>query len=105
MTITACSDINFQTTTGTPLVNEHFTYDGDLRAVNSTATWQSGSGSTGTTFGEGLTYDTMANVISKVTTQASVSGQSNSGGSETQNFCFIRQNTDRVVLFCLSLFG
>lgn len=82
------SDLNFQTATGTALVNDHFAFDGDLRPASTTATWQSGSGSSGTIFGDSLTYDSIGNVISKTTVQAAVPGQSNSGGSQTQNFCY-----------------
>ena len=86
------SDINFLTTTGTPLADQHFTYDGDLRPTGSSTTWQSGSGASGTIFSDALAYDAVGNVISRVTTQGTVSGQNNSGGSETQNFCYDEQN-------------
>jgi hypothetical protein len=65
-------------------------YDADLRTTSATATWGSGSGSSGTTFSQGLTYD--ADLVSLATTQAAVPGQSGSGGSETQNFCYDEQN-------------
>lgn len=86
------SDINFLSSTGTPLANEHFTYDGNLRLAASAATWQSGSGSTGSIFSQSLTYDAVGNVLSKTTNLAAVSGQSNSGGGETENFCYDSQN-------------
>ncbi|HLG63995.1 MAG TPA: RHS repeat-associated core domain-containing protein [Ktedonosporobacter sp.] len=86
------SDINFQTTTGTALANDHFTYDGNLRPATASATWQSGSGSSGTIFSQGRSYDPLGNVASISTTLAAVPGQSGSGGSETQNFCYDEQN-------------
>src|SRR5579883_2835226 len=86
------SDVNFQTTTGTALANDHFTYDGDLRPASTTATWQSGSGSTGTIFSQGRSYDPVGNVASISTTLAAVPGQSGSGGSDTQNFCYDEEN-------------
>ncbi len=86
------SDLNFQTTTGTALANEHFTYDGDLRPATASATWQSGSGSSGTIFSQSRSYDPMGNVASISTTLAAVPGHSSSGGSETQNFCYDEEN-------------
>ncbi|HZS77549.1 MAG TPA: RHS repeat-associated core domain-containing protein [Ktedonobacteraceae bacterium] len=86
------SDINFQTTSGTPLADDNFTYDKDLRPAGSTASWQSGSGSSGTLFSTSRTYDPVGNVISVSTTHAAIPGQSGSGGSETQNFCYDEQN-------------
>lgn len=86
------SDLNFQTTTGTALANDHFGYDNDLRPQSSTATWQSGSGSTGTIFSNGLTYDPVGNMTSASTTHAAVPGKTGSGGSEAQNFCYNEQN-------------
>ncbi len=84
--------LNFLTSTGTALMGEQFGYDATLRATSATATWGSGSGSSGTTFSQGLTYDPASNLISLATTQAAVPGQSGSGGSETQNFCYDEQN-------------
>ncbi len=89
------SDVNFQSTSGSALANEHYTYDLDQRAINSTATWQAGSGSSGTIFSQSPTYDPAGNVISQTTTLAAVPGQSASGGSETQNFCYDEE--DRLV--------
>src|SRR6266571_4191401 len=84
--------INFQTTTGTALAGEQFGYDANLRPTSMTATWQSGSGTNGTIFSQNLSYDPASNVISLSTTQAAVPGQTGSGGSETQNFCYDEQN-------------
>jgi RHS repeat-associated protein len=86
------SDVNFRTTTGSQLANEHLTFDGDLRPATATAIWQGGSGSNGTIFGNSRTYDPAGNVISLTTTRAAIPGQNNSGGSETQNFCYDAQN-------------
>jgi hypothetical protein len=86
------SDVNFQTTTGTQLANDHFVFDGDLRPASTTATWQSGSGATGTIFSSSRAYDAVGNVTSVSNTQATISGLSSSGGSEVQNFCYDEQN-------------
>lgn len=86
------SDVNFLGSTSTPLADLHFTYDGDLRPTGSSTTWQSSSGGTGTIFSDALAYDAVGNVISRATTHASINRQSNSGGSETQNFCYDEQN-------------
>jgi len=86
------SDINFQTTTGTALANDHLSYDGNLRPVGANATWQSDSGATGTIFSTSRNYDPVGNVMSAGLTQSTVSGQSTSGGSETQNFCYDEEN-------------
>src|SRR5260370_23570901 len=51
------SDVNFQTTTGTQLATSHFSFDGDLRPLSASATWQSGSGSSGTIFSTNRAYD------------------------------------------------
>ena len=64
----------------------------NLRPQSSTATWQSGSGSSGTIFSTSRTYDPVGNVSSLSTTHAAVPGQTGSGGSETQNFCYDEQN-------------
>jgi RHS repeat-associated protein len=78
----------FQTSTGTALANEQFGYDGNLRPVSATATWQSGSGSSGQVFQQGLSYDPASNVASLATTF----GPSNSTTSETSNFCYDEQS-------------
>jgi RHS repeat-associated protein len=85
--------VGTSTDTSTPtLAKEHFTYDGDLRPVEATATWQSGSGSSGQIFDQSRWYDAASNLVSLSTTQAAVPGQSGSGGSETQNFCYTEQS-------------
>jgi len=84
--------LNFQTSTGTALLAEQFGYDANLRTTSASASWQSGSGNSGTAFSQNLTYDAASNLTSLSTTQASVPGQSNSGGSETQVFCYDAQN-------------
>ena len=86
------SDINFQTTTATALATDHFSFDGDLRSVSSTATWQSGSGSTGNIFSATQSYDAVGNITGKSVTHTAVPGQTGSGGSTTQNFCYDEQN-------------
>ncbi len=86
------SAISFLSSSGTALADDQFTYDDDLRPVSDTASGQSGSGTTGTIFSDARTYDAIGNVTSVTTTQAAVPGQSNSGGSETENFCYDAQN-------------
>ncbi len=67
-------------------------YDGNLRLQSIATSWQGGSSNSGTAFSQTRTYDPASNVISLSTTQAAVPGQSGSGGSETQNFCYDEQN-------------
>lgn len=85
------NDLNFLATSGSStvtLANDHFGFDGALRPATTIATWQSGSGATGTIFSSNRTYDAVGNVVSLATTHAAVTAASNSGGSETQNFCY-----------------
>ncbi len=84
------SDLFFQTPTSTPvqLADNTFTYDGNMRPAQTTATWLGGSGASGTIFRSNRIYDPTGKVISTSITHAAVPGQSNSGGSETQNFCY-----------------
>jgi len=84
--------ISFQTNTNTALATDQFSYDNDLRAIGNAATWQSGSGASGTIVSQTRSYDPASNVTSIATTQAAVPGQSSSGGSEVQNFCYDEQN-------------
>ncbi|HZU69775.1 MAG TPA: hypothetical protein VFA09_21060 [Ktedonobacteraceae bacterium] len=84
--------IALQTSTGSALATEQYGYDGDLRPTSMTATWQGGSGQSGTIYSQGIGYDPTSNVTSSTTTQAGVPGYSNSGGSETQVFCYDEQN-------------
>ncbi len=86
------SSVNYLTSTGSALASDAFTYDGNRRPTGATATWQSGSGNSGTIYSDTASYDPASNVISRSTTQAAVPGQSGSGGSETQNFCYDEQN-------------
>ncbi len=86
------SDVNLLNSTGGTLADNNFQYDGDLRLAGTTATWQSGSGQSGTIYQDGVSYDAVGNVTSRVSIQAVVPGQSGSGGSDTQNFCYDEQN-------------
>ena len=87
------SQLTFQTSTGTSgLANEQFSYDGDLRPTGTSAVWLSSSGQSGTLFNQSTSYDNAGNVTSLTTTQAQVQGQSVSGGSQTENFCYDAQN-------------
>ncbi len=73
--------ISFQTSSGGALMGEQFGYDANLRTTSATASWQGGSGNSGTAFSQTLAYDPASNLTSLSTTQAAVPGQSNSGGS------------------------
>jgi len=84
--------VTYLTTASTGLSSEQYSYDADLRATGATATWLSGSGSSGTILSQTRTYDPSSNVTSLSTTLAAVPGASGSGGSETQNFCYDEQN-------------
>lgn len=86
------SDINFKSSSNSALLDDQFTYDNVLRPLSITAAWQSGSGTTGNAFTQTRSYDAVGNVISLATTQAAVPGNSASGGSETQVFCYDEQN-------------
>jgi RHS repeat-associated protein len=85
--------INFNTSAGvgSSLATESFSYDGDLRPTEEGATWQSGSGQSGTFFDEARGYDAASNVDTVTTTISKANGQSGSY-SETQNFCYNEQN-------------
>jgi len=80
------------TTASTGLSSEQYSYDANLRPTGATATWLSGSGTSGTILSQNRTYDPASNVTSLSTTLAAVPGASGSGGSETQNFCYDEQN-------------
>jgi RHS repeat-associated protein len=84
--------LNFLSSADTALASENFSYDGDLRPAGGNATWQSGSGTSGTIFSQGIGYDAASNVLSQTLTMSAISGQSGSGGSETQNFCYDELN-------------
>ncbi len=84
--------ITLQTTTGSGLASEQFSYDANLRPRATTATWQSGSGTSGTILTQSRSYDAASNVTSLSTVLSGVPGVSNSGGSEVQNFCYNEQN-------------
>ena len=88
--------ITFVSSNGTNNVaQEQYSYDGNLRPIEATATWKAGSGNSGQIFDQSRSYDPASNVLSLTTTQASIPGQSHSGGSETENFCYDEQ--DRLV--------
>ncbi len=84
--------INFQTSSGGALASEQFSYDANLRPTGTNGAWLSGSGNSGTLFAQSRSYDPAGNVTSLTTTEAAVTGQSSTGGSETQNFCYDEQN-------------
>ena len=91
------SSINFLANSTTTVATESFQYDGDLRVNSANACWQTACTTppacpTAAFFCQGLTYDAASNVINLSTTQAAIPGITNSGGSETQVFCYDEQN-------------
>ncbi|GHO51214.1 hypothetical protein KSX_93770 [Ktedonospora formicarum] len=73
----------------TTLATSSYQYDANLRPTGSTSTLQQ----SGTTiFQSGRTYDAVGNALSATTIQAAVPGQSTSGGTQTQNFCYDELN-------------
>jgi RHS repeat-associated protein len=86
------ASLNFLSSTSGALATEQFGYDGNLRLSSMTASWQGGSGNSGTIFSQNLSYGVASNLTSLSTTQAAVPGSSTSGGSETQVFCYDEQN-------------
>jgi RHS repeat-associated protein len=85
--------LTYQTSSGSgALASEQFSYDANLRPLGTSATWQNGSGSSGTILTQSRSYDAASNVTNVSTVLASVPGVSNSGGSEVQNFCYDEQN-------------
>jgi RHS repeat-associated protein len=85
------SSLTFQSLGGTPatIASESFGYDGDLRPASEAATWQSNGAAI---FSTSRNYDPVGNVLNVSTTQAAVNGQSGSGGSEVQMFCYDEEN-------------
>ncbi|MGH2496470.1 MAG: RHS repeat-associated core domain-containing protein [Ktedonobacteraceae bacterium] len=91
------SNINFLANSTTTVATESFQYDGDLRPNSANACWQTACTTppacpTAAFFCQGLNYDAASNIINLSTTQATVPGTTNSGGSETQVFCYDEQN-------------
>ena len=84
------SSINFLASDGsTALATDQFSYDGNLRPLSTSTSWQSGGGAI---FSQTRTYDPASNVTSLSTTQAAVPNTTNSGGSETEAFCYDEYN-------------
>ncbi len=83
------SALTLNDSNGSLLATEQLSYDADLRLLGTSTSWQSNGA---TIFSDGITYDAVGNVISRATTQASLSGVNGSGGSEVQNFCYDEQN-------------
>ncbi len=82
------SDVSLKDSSGGNLADENQQDDADLRPLSDTSTWQSG----GTIYSGSMSYDAVGNVLSRMTSQASIQGVSGSGGNETQNFCYDEQN-------------
>src|SRR5579883_2927439 len=74
------------------IASETFNYDANLRPLSMTANWLSGSGNSGQILGQSRSFDNASNVTSVNNVFAAVPGQSGSGGTETQNFCYDEQN-------------
>ncbi|HEX7733346.1 MAG TPA: RHS repeat-associated core domain-containing protein, partial [Ktedonobacteraceae bacterium] len=86
------SGITLLNGSSTQVASVQYSYDGDQRPNSLTANWLPGSGNSGQILSQGRSYDNAGNVISSATTFAAVPGQSGSGGSEAQNFCYDEQN-------------
>jgi RHS repeat-associated protein len=86
------SGLAFQNGAGTEQAAEAFSYDGDLRPSEDTATWQSGSGQSGQFFDETRSFDQASNLVSQTTTMAAVTGLNSTAGSETNDYCYDEQN-------------
>ncbi len=84
------ASLNLLTSTGGALAIDSLGYDGNLRLASIAASWQGGSGNSGTIFSQNLTYDAASNLVSLTTTQNAVG--SSTGGTETSNFCYDEQN-------------
>jgi RHS repeat-associated protein len=84
--------ITYLAGSSTQVASVQYSYDGDLHPTSLSASWLPGSGNSGLILSQGRTYDNASNVTSVNTTMAAVPGQSGSGGSETQNFCYDEQN-------------
>jgi hypothetical protein len=66
--------VTYLTTSSTRLSSEQYSYDANLRATGATATWLSGSGTSGTILSQSRSYDPASNVTSLSTTLAAVPG-------------------------------
>jgi YD repeat-containing protein len=86
------SSITLLNGSSTQVASEQYSYDGNLRPTSLTTNWLPGSGTSGEILGSARTYDNASNVTSLNTFFAAVPGQSASGGTEVQNFCYDEQN-------------
>ncbi len=86
------SGITLLNGSSTQVASMQYSYDGNQRPSSLTTNWLPGSGTSGEILGKALTYDNASNVTSSNTFFAAVPGQSGSGGSEVQNFCYDEQN-------------
>lgn len=84
--------LNGATSSPTSIASETFDYDANQRPLSLSANWLSGSGNSGQILSQSRTYDNVGNATNLSTTFAAVSGQTGSGGSEVQNFCYDEQN-------------
>ncbi len=86
------SGITLLNGSSTQIASEQYSYDADQRPTSLTTNWLPGSGNSGEILGSTRAYDNAGNVTSLNTYFVSVPGQSASGGTETQNFCYDEQN-------------
>ncbi len=82
------SGITLLNGSSTQLASTQYSYDGDQRPTSLTTNWLPGSGNSGEILGQSRSYDNASNVTSTNAFFAGVPGQSSSGGSEVQNFCY-----------------
>ena len=85
---TQLSSITLLNGSSTQIASAQYSYDGDQRPTSLTTNWLPGSGKSGEILGQNRTYDNASNVTSTNAFFAAVPGQSGSGGSEVQNFCY-----------------
>ncbi len=76
----------------TQIASTQYSYDGNQRPTSLTTNWLPGSGNSGEILGQSRTYDNASNVTNTNTFFSSVPGESGSGGTEAQNFCYNEQN-------------
>ena len=86
--LASITQFNGASSSPSSVASESFNYDANQRPLGLSASWLPGSGNSGQILSQGWTYDNASNVTSVNTTFAAVPGQSGSGGSEVQNFCY-----------------
>ncbi len=86
------SGITYLAGSSTQVASAQYSYDGDQRPTSLTTSWLPGSSNSGEILGSTRSYDNASNVTSTNTFFTSAPGQSGSGGTEVQNFCYDEQS-------------